>query len=140
LGLASLKGTRLMVHALVHILSLLLDLRHLLCLDFLWVGPGLLLLYRYLHFLLRYCMMHLYKWLCNWCIKWDDIWWSWLHAMEMNMFSFVRQSRYKTILLGSQHHPRICITSTYHLLHSLLLLTTTMHPNYHKATHRCYSC
>jgi hypothetical protein len=41
-----------MIHALGQILSLLLDLRHLLCLDFLWVGPDLLLLYRYLQFLL----------------------------------------------------------------------------------------
>jgi hypothetical protein len=32
-----------MVHALGQILSLLLDLWHLLCLDFLWVSPGLLL-------------------------------------------------------------------------------------------------
>jgi hypothetical protein len=40
-----------MVHALGQVLSLLLYLWHLLCL-FLWVSPGLLLLYRYLHFLL----------------------------------------------------------------------------------------
>jgi hypothetical protein len=50
-----------MFYALGQILSLLLDLRHLLCLDFLGVGPGLLLLYRYLYFLLRSYMMHLYK-------------------------------------------------------------------------------
>jgi hypothetical protein len=42
----------LRVYALGQILSLLLDLRHLQCLDFLWIGPGLLLLYRYLHLLL----------------------------------------------------------------------------------------
>jgi hypothetical protein len=51
-GLASLKGTRLMVHALGQVLSMLLYLFYLwylLCLDFLWVGPDLLLLYRYLH-------------------------------------------------------------------------------------------
>jgi hypothetical protein len=41
-----------MVHALGQVLSLLLFLWHLLCLDFLWVSPGLLLWYRYLHFLL----------------------------------------------------------------------------------------
>jgi hypothetical protein len=34
-----------MVHALGQVLSLLLYFWHLLCLDFLWVGPGLLLLY-----------------------------------------------------------------------------------------------
>jgi hypothetical protein len=50
-----------MVHALGEILSLLLGLGRLLCLDFLWFGPGLLLLYRYLHFLLRSYMMYLYK-------------------------------------------------------------------------------
>jgi hypothetical protein len=34
----------------------------------------------------------------------------------------------KLLLLSSQHHPRTCTTSTCHLLHSLLLLTTI---NYH---------
>jgi hypothetical protein len=50
-----------MVHTLGQFLSLLLYLWHLLYLDFLWVGPGLLLLYCYLYFLLRSCMMQLYK-------------------------------------------------------------------------------
>jgi hypothetical protein len=35
-----------MVRILRQILSLLFGLRHLLCLDLLWVGPDLLLLYR----------------------------------------------------------------------------------------------
>jgi hypothetical protein len=50
-----------MIHALGQVLSLLLYLWHLLYLDFLWVGLGLLLLYYYLHFLWRSCMMQLYK-------------------------------------------------------------------------------
>jgi hypothetical protein len=83
-------------------------------------------------------MMHRCRWLCKWCIRWDDIWWSGLHAMYINMFSFMGQSRCKTLLLGGQHHPRTCTISTYHLLHSLLPLTINMHPNYHKATHNCY--
>jgi hypothetical protein len=36
-----------MIHALGQVLSLLLYLKHLLCLDFLWIGPGLLLLHFY---------------------------------------------------------------------------------------------
>jgi hypothetical protein len=36
-----------MVHAFGQILSLLLGIGHLLCLDFLWVGLGRFLLYRY---------------------------------------------------------------------------------------------
>jgi hypothetical protein len=82
-------------------------------------------------------MMHRCMWLCKWYIRWDVIWWSWLHAIQINMFSFIRQCRCKTLLLGSQHHPRTCTISTCYLLHSLLPLTTTMHPNYHKATNRC---
>jgi hypothetical protein len=56
-------------------------------------------------------MMHRCKWLCKWYIRWDSIWWSWLHAIQMNMFSFIRQSRCKTLLLGSQYHPRTCTIS-----------------------------
>jgi hypothetical protein len=41
-----------MIHALRQVLSLLLFLQHLLCLDFLWIGPGLLLLNYYLQLLL----------------------------------------------------------------------------------------
>jgi hypothetical protein len=48
-----------MIHALGQILSLLLGLGHLLCLDFLRVGPDLFLLYRYLNFLLRSSMMYI---------------------------------------------------------------------------------
>jgi hypothetical protein len=51
-GFALLKGTRLMIYALEQVLSLLLFLWHLLCIDFLWVGPGLFLLHCYWHFLL----------------------------------------------------------------------------------------
>jgi hypothetical protein len=50
-----------MVHVLGQILSLLVGLEYLLCLDFLWIDPDMLLLYRYLHFLLRSYMMYLYK-------------------------------------------------------------------------------
>jgi hypothetical protein len=39
----------------------------------------------------------------------------------------------KLLLLGSQHHPRTCTTSTNHLLHSLLLLTPLISANYHIA-------
>jgi hypothetical protein len=85
-------------------------------------------------------MLHRCKWLYKWCIRWDGMCWSLLYAMEMNTFSFIGQDRWIILLLGSQHHQKTCTISTYHILHSLLLLTTTMHPNYRKATHRCYSC
>jgi hypothetical protein len=41
-----------MNHALGQVLSLILYLWHLLCLDFWWVGSGLFLLHCYWHFLL----------------------------------------------------------------------------------------
>jgi hypothetical protein len=123
-GLSSLERTRLMVHALGQVLSLLFFLWHLLCLDFLWTVSGLLLLHCYRHFLMRSCMMQLHKQICKWCIRCDGIWWSWLHAMEMNTLRFIGWYRGNTFLLSSQHHPRTSTTSTCHLLHSLLLLTT----------------
>jgi hypothetical protein len=42
----------MMIHALGQVLFLLLYLWHLMCLDFLRVSLGLLLMYRCLHFLL----------------------------------------------------------------------------------------
>jgi hypothetical protein len=45
------------INTLGQILSLLLGLGHLLCLDFLWVGSSLFLLNRYLHFFLPSCHM-----------------------------------------------------------------------------------
>jgi hypothetical protein len=48
-----------MVLALGQIISLLLSLRHLLCLDLLLVDPRLLLWHCYWKLLLRSCMMHM---------------------------------------------------------------------------------
>jgi hypothetical protein len=123
-----------MVHALGQVLSLLLYLWHLLCLVFLWVGPGLLLLYCYLHFLLRSCMMRLYKYVigasgemahddrdCMQCI--------WTHLALLDRIDV-------KLLLGSQHHLKTRTTSTCYLLHSLLLPTPQpplISANYHIA-------
>jgi hypothetical protein len=60
-GFASFEGTRLVINALGKLLALLLGLLHLLCWNLLLVDPGLLLGHRYWNFLLRSCIMHLYK-------------------------------------------------------------------------------
>jgi hypothetical protein len=60
LGLASLKGTQLVINALGKLLALLLGLLHLMCWNLLLVDPGLLLGHCYWKLLLRSYMMHMY--------------------------------------------------------------------------------